>query len=173
MTKTKEELIWYTLPDFPDYEINQYGAIYNNRTGSLMRVSPTNHGHQKISLLGRDGIRHTRSVAVLVADAFVDRPSPMCDHVIVKDGNLSNVSASNLAWRPRGFSWEYTHQLKVQQPLHYCNLRVTNLMANVEYTSIVHAGMVEGLLFKDIWRSTYSGSHVYPYGHVFEISERV
>jgi len=172
MTRT-EELLWYTLPEFPDYEVNQLGEIYNNRTRSLMRTSRTNHGHVKITLLGRDGCRHTRSVALFVAEAFVDIPNGLCDTVLIKDGDLSNVAAYNLAWRPRGFHQKYMRQLRVPQPTHYHNLWVTNITDNIQYDSIVQAGMYEGLLFADIWRSTYSGSHVFPYGSVFEVSQRV
>ena len=167
------ESTWRTIPEFPNYDIDQYGNIYNARTRSFMKSSYTNHGHVKITLMDHEHVRHTRSVALLVAIAFVKPPNVLCDTVIMLDGNLSNVSASNLAWRPRWFSWKYVRQLKTQQPIHYKNLRVANITDNVEYNSIVHAGMVEGLLFADIWRSTYTGDPVFPNGSVFEITERV
>lgn len=172
---------WRTISEFPNYEINARGEVYNSRTHQLMRSSVTNHGHVKITLMTREpdedgvmiNVRYTRSVALLVAEAFVTPPNALCDCVIVLDGVLTNVRADNLAWRPRGFAWSYVRQLRTDQPRHYSNLRVVNITDNIEYESIIHASMVEGLLFNDVWRSTYSGSHVFPYGCVFEISERV
>lgn len=167
------ETRWFLIPDFPDYEIDDLGQIYNRRTRTLMRTSVTNHGHEKITLRAPDGSRHTRSVALLVAELFVPRPTELCDTVIVLDGDLRNVVASNLAWRPRWFSWKYARQLRTPQPLHYQNLTVANVRENVEYENIIHAGMAEGLLFEDVWRSTYTGARVFPTHSVFEITERV
>lgn len=164
---------WQVIPEFPIYIIDEYGQIFNTMTHEQMRTSQTNHGHGKISLMAPDKTRHTRSVAVLVAEAFVEPPTLLCDTVVILDGNLDNIVASNLVWRPKGFAWNYVRQLKTPQPLHFTNLRVTNVVDNVEYMSIVQAGMIEGLLFVDIWRSTYSGSRVFPYGAIFEITERV
>lgn len=164
---------WVPIPEFPNYEINEFGEIYNRRIQAPMRTSFTNHGHEKITLTASDGTRHTRSVAHMVAEAFVEPPNVLCDQVVLLDGDLSNVAASNLVWRPRWFAWKYVRQLKTPQPLHYRNLHVANVTANVEYISIIQAGMTEGLLFADIWRSTYTGSKVFPYGSVFEITERV
>lgn len=164
---------WRTIPEFPRYEISDRGEIYNSHYRQMMKASLSNHGHVKITLTDDVGNRHTRSVALLVAESFVPAPNHLCDHLIVLDGNLERVEAANLAWRPRGFAWEYTHQLKVRQPLHFRNLPICDLVHNFTYNSIVEAGIKEGLLFKDIWRSTYTETEVFPTGAVFEISERV
>lgn len=164
---------WRTISEFPRYEISNKGEIYNTHYRQMMRTSLSNHGHVKITLTDERGKRHTRSVALLVAATFVPAPNYLCDYLIVLDGNLERVEASNLAWRPRGFAWEYTHQLKVRQPLHFRNLAVRDLVNNFDYDSIVSAGIEEGLLFKDIWRSTYTQTEVFPSGAVFEVTERV
>lgn len=164
---------WKEIPEFPDYEINPLGEIYNRKTHGLMRTSLTNHGHAKITLQAENKRRHTRSVALLVADAFVRPPNFMCDHIIVLDGDYANVRADNLAWRPRWFAWKYAHQLKSEQPIAYQNLRVLNTEHHIEYDCVIHAGMCEGLLFEDIWRSTYSGALLFPTGSAFEVVERV
>lgn len=167
MTMVEER--WVTIPGFERYEISDLGNIYNTRYRQPMRISRSQHGHTKITLTAEDGSRHDRSVAKLVAEAFVAAPNRNCDHLMILDGDLGNVAAYNLAWRPRSFAWSYTHQLRVPQPIHYHNLRVLNVTQQIEYKSIIEAGMAEGLLFDDIWRSTYMGSRVYPYGFVYEI----
>lgn len=167
------ETRWRTIPEFPRYEVSDRGEIYNTYYRQMMRTSLSTHGHVKINLTDDRGQRHTRSVALLVANAFVRPPNHLCDYLILLDGNLERVEAVNLAWRPRWFAWRYTHQLKVRQPVHYRNLMVRDMVHNFTYNSIVEAGIEEGLLFDDIWRSTYTDEEVFPTGAVFEVTERV
>jgi NUMOD4 motif len=164
---------WRSILEFPKYEISDRGNIYNTKTRQMMRTSRTNFGHAKITLTDYDGQRYTRSVPLLVASAFVAPPNYLSDYLVMLDGDLTNVKASNLAWRPRGFAWEYTRQLKLPQPNHYSNLPVRNLKTGVEYESVIEAGVNEGLLFDDIWRSTYTRNEIYPHGSIFEIIKRV
>lgn len=161
---------WKDIPEFSEYMISNLGNVYNKRLGSLMSVSQTGHGHMKITLKSDWGPeRCTRSVALLVAEAFVEKPNFMCDQLVVLDGDFSYVSAENLAWRPRWFAWKYTRQLKVPQPRHYENLPVLNVVTNAKYSSIIEAGTTEGLLFETIWESTYTGKSVYPTGSRFVV----
>lgn len=170
-TKTIEE-VWKEIPDFEIYDVSNLGRIYNRQHDMIMRTSVNNFGHVKITLQSpRNRQRYTRSVARIVAEAFCKQPNILCDQIIVLDGDFTNVAAYNLAWRPRRFAWKYTHQLKTKPPLYYENLPVLNTVDNIEYRSIVQAGMYEGLLFDDIWESTYTGRRVFPTGVIFEVVE--
>jgi hypothetical protein len=169
----REEL-WSIIPEFPDYQVSSLGRIFNRKNETIVKTTFTNHGHPKVSLyypftLGRK----TRSLSKLVAEAFVEQPNILCDEVIVLDGNYANIVAENLAWRPTSFAWKYVRQLKEPQPAHYRNLRVNNISVMRAYDSIIEAGMTEGLLFEDIWMSTYNGKPVFPYGHQFDVVDRV
>lgn len=165
---------WRPIPEFPNYHISNYGQVYNTRDQRIMRTSLNNYGHVKITLKSpHSSERFTRQVSVLVAEAFIEPPNWMCDCVIILDGDYSNVAANNLAWRPKWYAWKYTHQLKVRQPVHYHNLIIYNEDLDFHYKSIVEAGMIEGLLFDDIWRSTYTGAEIFPYGHVYSVVDRV
>lgn len=169
-----EEERWKTIGEFPNYKISSFGRVFNVKLDMMMRTSINNFGHVKIKLTsdwGRE--QYTRSVALLVAEAFLKKPNFLCDQVIVLDGNFTNVAADNLAWRPGWFAWKYTRQLKTTQPLHYTNLHVCNVSTGVVYRSIIEAGMAEGLLFEDVWRSTYRREGTFPDSSVFEIIERV
>lgn len=164
---------WSEIEGFPRYLVSTEGRIYNQANNRYMKFSPNNYGHPKISLLTEHGYRYTRSVAFLVAKHFVESPNELCDRIIYLDGNLENVRARNLAWRPRWFGWKYSRQMKIQQPAHYRNLPVVNLETNVEYENIIEAGLAEGLLFDQIWHSTYSNDPVFPTGSVWKIEHRV
>lgn len=163
---------WKPVREFPDYLISNMGNVYNQRSDRQMATTLTNHGHVKITFTDRDGVRYTRSVGLLVAEIFVPQPHFRCDHIMVLDGNLQNVSANNLAWRPRGFAWQYIRQLKIPQRSEYSQFRVRNIVTGDEYHSIIEAGISEGLLFEDIWRSTNTGASVYPTDAIFESIER-
>lgn len=171
VTHTDER--WRTIQEFPAYEISNRGEVYNTKRRQEMRTSVNNFGHVKITLTDYDGRRYTRSVAMLVATAFVEPPNILCDHLVVLDGDFTNVQADNLAWRPEWFAWKYTRQLKIPQPTHFQNLHTRNIDTGQEYESIIQASIVEGLLFTQVWKSTYSRIGVFPHGHRFEIIERV
>lgn len=159
---------WRTIPDFPSYEISDWGNIYNRRRRRMMRISYTQHGHAKITLTDELGERHDRSVGKLVADMFVPQPNYMCDTLMVLSGELADIRASNLAWRPRWFAYRYTRQLKKRQPLNLKNLPIWNVVTGAQYSCVMEAGIEEGLLFEDIWRLLDTGDAVFPTGSVFE-----
>ena len=164
------EELWATIKEFPNYEISNLGRIHNSKDGRMMNISRTVKGHNKITLASDlDKQRYTRSVARLVAEAFVDKPQPSCDTVVVLDGDLFNTVASNLVWRPRWFAWKYTHQLGGDIPLYYYNLPIINTNTGEVYKNIIECGISEGLLFNDIWRSTYSGNPIFPTQHIYEV----
>lgn len=168
------EEVYADIPDFSDYAVTNRGRIYNRRRGIFMSISHTTFGNLKISLVADwDGQRYTRSVAQIVAEAFVEPPNEMCDCVMMLDGDAYNVDASNLVWRPRWFAWKYVRQLKTIQPLHYRNLYVMNEKTGVIYRSIIEAGKAEGVLFDDIWRSTYRGDSIFPNDSTYKIVKRV
>lgn len=161
---------WRIIVGFSSYSVSNYGRIKNNDRDRLMSASVTNFGHAKISLWSeRTGRRHTRSVALLVAEAFCKKPDRLSDSVVMLDGFLENVFASNLVWRPRWFAWKYVRQLHTPIHRYYENLPLINITEDVEYRSIVECGMTEGLLFDDIWRSTYTAKPIYPHYNIYQI----
>lgn len=163
---------WREIDGFPRYMISSEGRIFNKISNRYMSASVNNYGHPKISLLTPNS-RKDRSVALLVAKAFVEPPNHLCDRIIYLNGDLTDYRAENLAWRPRGFAWNYSRQLKREQPAWVRNLPVVNTMTNVKYQNIIEAGMAEGLLFDHIWHSTYTGAPVFPDGSIWVVEERV
>lgn len=164
---------WAQIPEFPAYSISSLGQIYSHKRETVIFPSKNNHGDIRIMLYNDYG-RYTRSVSVLVGQAFVPKPDMLCDTAVLLDGNKENVSAANVVWRPRWFAWKYARQLRsAPYPRHYVNLSVMNLDTGREYPSVLSAGMAEGLLFEQIWRSTFSDAVCYPSRHHFEVTQRV
>lgn len=163
-----QEVTWKVIPGFPAYVVNNMGQVLNIETDRLMQLSFTLQGHAKVSLVGLEG-RQTLSVARMVAEGFVLRPNPLSDAVIVLNGNQADLRAENLAWRPMSFAWKYTRQLKEQQPIYYFNLSVQDIVEGWHYRNIIEAGQKLGLLYNDIWRSTYTGDTVYPGNSIFRV----
>lgn len=176
MAKEKEPPIevWKTIPEFQNYQISNYGRVFNILRDHHMSTSQTQFGHVKVALMSEwDHRRYTRSVAYMVAEAFVEPPDERCDTVIIKDGNLSNVVAWNLAWRSAWFAWKYARQMKVEEfPPWYHNLPIVNVMNGRRYDSIIDAGITEGLLFHDIWISCHDGVAYHPNQLIFKINEK-
>lgn len=164
--------VWSVIPEFTDYSISNIGRVYNNKLGVMMATSLTLQGHVKVSLRSDAGIRRTLAVSWMVARAFVESPDILCDHVLLKDGNLQNVAATNLEWRPYWFCYRYALQMRTEPYRHYVNLPIYNCTNRRRYSSIVECGIREGLLFEDIWRSANTATSVYPYHYVFRVSTR-
>jgi hypothetical protein len=138
-----------------------------------MRTYPNTHGHMRITLTDGDtGERYDRGVAKLVAEAFVEPPNALCNRVMILDGEKANLVAENLVWRPRWFVQKYVRQFVLlnRQPRHVKNLRIKNCATGKRYRNVVECAMGEGLLFEDIWRSTYSASKIFPHGDTFEVA---
>lgn len=166
--------VWEVIPDHPDYLISSTGRVYNRRTERLMAESKTMQGDLKVTL-STDGERETRSVRVLVAEAFVpkpaihhaDNPSSYPDTVIVLDNKKSNLDPTNLAWRPAWFAQKYARQFQPAYPQEYYTRRIYNAQTKAIYDSILEAGIREGLLFADVLKSASTGLPIYPYGHTY------
>jgi hypothetical protein len=166
---------WEPIPDHPDYLISDRGQVYNRRMERLMSLNKTMQGDLKVTL-SDGGERSTRSVRVLVAEAFVEKPyymttfhkSAIPDTVIVLDGNQEHVSAYNLAWRPRWFANQYARQFKVDiYPPEYYDRAVQNIATGAIYSSVIRAAQTEGLLYHDVYRSACSRKAIYPDDKIF------
>ena len=102
--------MWKTVVGFSNYEIHDSGAV--RRIDWQRPVKPTlNQQGNPMVGLSRDLKQHKRSLALLVAMTFLDRPpNSRFDTPIHLDGDKTNCSADNLMWRPRWFAIKYHQQ---------------------------------------------------------------
>jgi hypothetical protein len=165
---------WIPIKGMGNYLINNYGSVYNRRLERLMSESRTMQGDYKVTL-SEGGVRLTRSVRVLVAEHFVAKPtispgfhkSAIPDTVIVLDNDKSNLYYRNLAWRPAWFAQKYSRQFKPVYPSEYYSKQILNLQTGEVYSSIIEAGIKEGVLFDDLLTSALQGVAIYPTRSVY------
>jgi NUMOD4 motif len=161
------------IPDFPRYEVSNFGKVYNIKTGREMVLSPTLQGILTVGLMednldGYPNRQYRRSVKRLVAEAFVPGETDLFDTPIQLDGDNNNLRADNIVWRPRWFAWRYFHQFYNLQPWHHSG-PVVDIVNDIEYESIFVAGITTGSLFKDIRYSIHNeGYLVFPGGEMYK-----
>lgn len=160
------ETEWRTIPEFPEYLVSNTGEVVNGKTGKWMQLSSTQRGAVKVGLV-HHGKQYTRSVSVLVADAFVPGRDAIYDTPIHLDGDKTNNRADNLAWRPRWFALAYTKQFDaISENDRLGPLR--DIATDQRYYDIVEAGTLHGLLFTDIRRAIVMKESVFPTIQRFE-----
>lgn len=163
--------IWVVCDEFPEYSVSSLGRISNTKRGKIVKQSVTQQGAAKVNFF-KDGVRHTRSVKVLVAHAFVEGRTPTFDTPMHLDGDQLNNSADNLVWRPRWFAWKYKRQLEHTEYFEaFTDKPIKDIKTGLVYSNIVEAAMTNGLLFTEIRRSLLDQTPVFPSWHIFGVVE--
>jgi hypothetical protein len=169
---------WRDIPGFPDYEISSEGRVCNIKTDFIVQRSYTQQGGAKVGL-HLNGEQLTRSVKVLVAQAFVPGENMEFNTPILLDGNQENCSVENIMWRPRWFAWHYTRQFSKLLPVYemgpIVELNDRDTIIEV-YEHVFDAGISNGLLLYDVWTSLHTFSHrqpIFPTKQVFAFPSKV
>jgi hypothetical protein len=157
--------VWAEIPGFENYVVSNEGKVWNRYHERQMILSPNQNGELTVGLTVR-GQQSRRSVKVLVAEAFVDGKSDLCNTPIQKDNDRENLNAWNLAWRPRWYAWKYRRQFEDIPHWVYTG-PVQDMTTEQEYEHILEAAVSLGLLFSDVRLSIYNRDPVFPVGAVF------
>ena len=162
---------WVDVPEFPDYEVSDHGNVFSKRSNQPLALSWNGRGSVKVNF-SQEGVLHTRSVRVLVAEAFVALPTDQYSlsvdlDVINIDGNQANNHYQNLAWRPHWFAWKYTRQFHQGGKPEY-NVYLLNTQTGALYNSVMDAGIDDGVLWEYVYQSAIEGRPVYPTGAIYE-----
>ncbi len=161
------EELWLVCDDFPDYSISSLGRVANTRYSRIVKPFITKEGTVKV-IFYKDGKRYTKSLKVLLGNAFVDGRTDTFNTIIHLDGNLENNEITNLMWRPRWFAWKYRRQFETIE--HYSKIlkcSIFDAKTNLVYEGIVDAGLKNGLLFSEILLSIYEQTPVFPTWQIF------
>jgi NUMOD4 motif-containing protein len=162
---------WIDIPEFPDYEISDHGNVFSKRTNQPLVLSWNGRGTVKVNF-SREGVLYTRSVRVLVAEAFVPVESADDSHredleVVNIDGDQTNNHYENLVWRPHWFAWKYTHQFREGVPEEY-HVGLLNTQTGEVFDSVMAAGIADAVIWEYVYNSAITGRPVYPTGAVYE-----
>lgn len=158
---------WTAIVDFPGYIISNMGRVDNEKHGRPMTRSPIRGGILTVGLY-REGRQYRRSVAVLVANHFLDAPERSDFNTILHvDGNKSNCEATNLMWRPRWFVQKYYNELGYwPEGLSWSHSVVLEETGEL-FTSTLEPSMKYGILQGQVHSSPINETVVYPYGFRF------
>jgi len=160
------EEMWIQLESFPNYSISSEGRIRNDERDTLVLPSRTRQGGLKVGLVN-NGVQHTRSLKVLVAQTFVDGQTEIFATPIQLDGDQENVRADNIVWRPRWFAWKYTRQFeKIDDYIGVGPL--SERKSGLVYQDIVEASLSNGVLFDAVNLALVNKIPVFPTWQMFD-----
>lgn len=147
---------WVQISDFLDYSVHFTGIVRKNSDLRVMALQQNQHGVINVGLY-RDGRQYKRSVAVLVAEAFLPRAVPETfDTPIHLDGDLANNHVENLMWRPRWFARAYHQQfdnpIRLERVIQDCKTGERFKNSRAVCTTY---GLLEGDLQMSMVRETY------------------
>lgn len=152
---------WRKIEGFSGYSVSNLGSIRNDESGRLMAQCTNNRGLMQVGLT-KNKVQYRRSVALLVAEAFVTRGTneSAFDTPINLDGNRRNNSVLNLLWRPRNFAIRYIAQFQQSGP---CFSRPVEIIETGEqFDTSWEAAIQKGILDREIAFSVMTKNYVWP-----------
>lgn len=163
------QMEWREILEFPNYSVSDTGLVRNEETGHEMRLHVNQRGIVNVSF-NRRGQQYKRSLAVLVATAFIRNARPLAfDTPINLDGDRRNNNANNLLWRPRWYATEYFRQFKttwqgIDKP-------VEEIKSREIFNSSWDAAVTLGLLDSEIVNSVIYRTYTRATFHTFRVLE--
>lgn len=158
---------WKEIPEFPGYSVSSRGRIMNTRTERILRLSQNQSDTVTVGLM-KDGKQLHRSVALLVATAFIPQLSGVFDTPICLDGDRKNLHEHNLMWRPRWYAVSYNQQFEhpYAKSIH---LPVENLSTKERHRNSWEAAIYNGVLEKDLVLSILNHTFCWPLYQQFRV----
>lgn len=160
---------WTVIPDFPSYSVSSYGRIRTDKTGRILQAVQNQYDVLMVGMM-RDGTQYKRSVALLVADAFIPKPAPHFDTPINLNGHRVDCKVSNLAWRPRWYAVLYNKQFNTpyDNPI---TKPIRDIKTKAVYPNSFAVAVHLGLLEKDVVLSILNRTVVWITYQQFEMVE--
>src|SRR3954469_2297239 len=100
---------WAPIQGFPGYSVSTLGRVRRDSSGRILRIKVNQYGVPYVGLM-KEWDQKQRSLALLVARAFIMNTSDIFDTPINLDGDRFNCAVDNLMWRPRWFAVKYNQQ---------------------------------------------------------------
>lgn len=114
--RTLEE-IWEVVEEFPNNAVSNFGRVEDIDKKRLVPTRLNKQGFVIVTVRDDMNRQHTRSVALLVAHAFVpSQDVTYFNSVIHLNGDREDCRAMNLMWRTRAMALRY-HRMFEEEPL--------------------------------------------------------
>lgn len=155
---------WKQIEDFPKYSVSPEGQIKNRVRNLPIHIRQNLQGIAMASLM-RDEVRLTRSVALIVAQAYLRPPlNEAYNSVIHLNGDRGDCSANNLMWRPRWYAIKY-HKMFDVAPI---NVSVAIEQTGEIFGTLREACMKYGLIEQETYLRMLNGEGCFHYGYRFK-----
>ena len=159
---------WLPIEDFPDYAVSSLGRVCNLRRDTLLTPSINAQGIVRVAMYHPGGRLTSRSLAVLVAEAFLPRESEHFDTPIQLNGDRQDCCVDNLMWRPRWFAVRFHKQFYVEDFIHIRRI-FREVTTGEVFNNYVEPCSRYGLYYLDIIKSYLNGDWVFPTHQIFEL----
>jgi hypothetical protein len=133
----------------------------------ILRTSINAQGIEKVGLVA-DRIQQTRSVAVLVAESFVDNDRPAFNTPIHLNGDRRDCRAANLVWRPRWFAVRF-HRQFFREDFYLTLPRLICLDTEEVFNGKREASVKYGLIGNDLLQCAINEARVFPTNQSYRI----
>jgi len=163
--------LWREILDFPGYSVSNEGHVRNDRDGRLMALLLNQQGLVNVGLTRRR-VQHKRSVALLVATAWIVKHplhQATFDTPINLDGNRLNNCVVNLLWRPRWFAVKYNQQF--HNDFRGFTTPIEEVNTGERFKDSWDAATRYGLIEKEIFLATLNRTYVWPTYQRFRVLE--
>lgn len=150
---------WKDIREFPGYIISNYGNIENAEKKHHVPTRLNRQGFVMVNLW--DGFtQKTRSVAILVADAFLDPPkNEYYNSIIHLNNDRTDCYFENLMWRPRWYALKYRRMFE-QEPIQ-CGVYIAD--TDETFDLLRDACVKYGLAENDVYLDMQNNRRVFHY----------
>jgi hypothetical protein len=136
-------------------------AYRNGNSGRILELSKNPRGIVYVGMM-KDGIQHKRSVALMVAHAFVYTARSITFNTPINlDGDRENNRVDNLLWRPRWFARQYFAQFR-GKPHARIPRPIIEVKTEEVYENSWAAALTHGLLDLEIYETVRDKTYVWP-----------
>ena len=164
---------WRVVQGFSCYSVSTLGrvrsdiAYKNGNSGLIIRQSTNQRGVVYVGMM-KNGIQHKRSVALMVAHAFIVTARPLTFTTPINlDGDRKNNCVENLLWRPTWFARKYFHQFE------WPHARISRPIMEVKSEEVFEnswvAALTHGLIDQEIFEAVNDKTYVWPTYQRFEV----
>lgn len=160
---------WVPVQGFPGYSVNPLGQVRKDSTGRVLHIRLNQYGVPYVGLM-REWQQCIRSLPRLVASTFLARPNEIFDTPINLDGDRTNCSVSNLAWRPRWYAVRYVNQFEDRYD-HPIDSPVRAVDTGDIFPNSLAAACHYGLLEREVVVSVLNKTPTWPTYQMFELAD--